>query len=850
MKLRFLFLVFILTLLNSAIRAGDDQQVWAAQVGAKAVLNAKDAPFSAKGDGTTDDTAALQAAINIACAPGQPTAKILLLPPGTYLVSSTLQVKNTRYFRMVGGGAGATTLLWNGNSTSPALTIVNASFSEFSNFGISVLDRSVQPPTLQTGILVANDPIQPGPSTSNIFRNLDIGSTFNRLNVGVQIGGPEGGELQNDRHRFLNCTFANLVDRGIVVQSPVALDLLFYNVVVMPADGIKANAGLDLLGGSFYWLNGAVASALTAFNIVAPTGPVEINLSNEEGCGKLLQAQASAGHRLDLGLDNNRFANSPDTNFVTIDGPGNVRITRNHFNNYSSTPATGAKPAYPGSPNGFCILRSGALADDVFEFQYNRVFGFTPAQAITGAGLFPGQKPSLSCANHYWGWPISDLVAGLYDSTTNAPPPADTTELDRQLARLRGLSDSQALFIGRVTNMPPVANQSGRVIDVRLPPYNAKGDGVTNDTAAFQNALLDLQINGWYRGLLLIPAGNYVIKKPLVVGKSAIGVHLVGEGSANSRILWGGTTGGTIIDSAGVFFGEIRGIGITLTAGSVADYGLRLRSAGMVASRDSVTDVAIDGSSGILTTALKVGDGADVPIFDRNNDFHIFQNIVVSGYRTSGIDVTNTQIYNLVFLDCLMQGAPAGAGFVSQIGLFLNQGTLAWFGGGGQNHSLYALEIGTYGNAPVVFHDATFTGSPQLVNTGDTFCSMVFLDLDHVRFTSNGSSNNFLNFDYPGLIVVENCTFQLNQSQKIRHFGDYSQYISPLPADKTLIPSLRAAYKSLNGFALLNNTFVSTSAAADNLFVGDAPTVSSGNQFLPSLIPPSAAIVTLFLMKL
>jgi Pectate lyase superfamily protein len=45
-------------------------------------LNAKDAPYSAKGDGTTDDTSALQACINDAAAQG----KIAYLPKGTYRV--------------------------------------------------------------------------------------------------------------------------------------------------------------------------------------------------------------------------------------------------------------------------------------------------------------------------------------------------------------------------------------------------------------------------------------------------------------------------------------------------------------------------------------------------------------------------------------------------------------------------------------------------------------------------------------------------------------------------------------------------------------------------------------------
>jgi Pectate lyase superfamily protein len=317
MKIRVFSFTLLLLLLKLTIRADDDQQVWAAQMAAGAVLNVKDTPFNAKGDGTTDDTIALQSAIVAASASGQATAKILLVPPGTYLVSSTLRVVNTHHFRMVGGG-GATNLLWRGNPTDPALAVINVSFSEFSDFVVSA--NSEYP--LQTGILLASDPSQPGQSTTNIFRNIGVGSTYKELFVGLQIGRTEDRELQNDRHVFINCNIRNFTDKGVVVRSPVALDLLFYNLL---AAGSDANAGLDLQGGSFYWLNGGVCNVQTGFVVTAPTGPIEINLTNEEGVRTMMRASARAGSRLDLGLENNRFANSPSPDFITIDGPGNIR---------------------------------------------------------------------------------------------------------------------------------------------------------------------------------------------------------------------------------------------------------------------------------------------------------------------------------------------------------------------------------------------------------------------------------------------------------------------------------------------------------------------------------------------
>jgi hypothetical protein len=83
--------------------------------------------WGAKGDGTTDDTSAIQDAINSLDSQGG----IVFLPPGTYLISSALEIKRTdtpasvdhSFVSLIGSGRGATVIKLDSNFSSYALKI-------------------------------------------------------------------------------------------------------------------------------------------------------------------------------------------------------------------------------------------------------------------------------------------------------------------------------------------------------------------------------------------------------------------------------------------------------------------------------------------------------------------------------------------------------------------------------------------------------------------------------------------------------------------------------------------------------------------------------------------------------
>lgn len=102
-------------------------------------------------------------------------------------------------------------------------------------------------------------------------------------------------------------------------------------------------------------------------------------------------------------------------------------------------------------------------------------------------------------------------------------------------------------------------------IDVRA--HGAKGDGVTDDTAAIQTALsLVASCQGGPEGAnanrtastVFLPAGTYQLTRPLYVERCT-GLTLVGTG-ATTVLRWHGPSNGTMFISNGTVFGSWSGL--------------------------------------------------------------------------------------------------------------------------------------------------------------------------------------------------------------------------------------------------------------------------------------------------
>ena len=86
--------------------------------------------------------------------------------------------------------------------------------------------------------------------------------------------------------------------------------------------------------------------------------------------------------------------------------------------------------------------------------------------------------------------------------------------------------------VGQVATPDNVTSPAPRKdAQVDIKTYGAVGDGVTDDTAAFDTALKSLADAGG--GTCLVPKGTYIISTSGITSRIKSGVHLVGEGDAS-----------------------------------------------------------------------------------------------------------------------------------------------------------------------------------------------------------------------------------------------------------------------------------------------------------------------------
>src|SRR3989442_954350 len=275
----------------------DQGALWFATNGE--TVNVKE--FGAKGDGTTDDTSAIQSAINALGFSGK-----VYFPRGSYRITSTIVIgattsPNIDSISVEGEVPIGTQLLYTGSTAIPAVKIISNARFEFSN--IRILNGNTT--GSGTGLLVTSNITSGSNCGPGVFRNVSV----NNFNDGVQIGEATGNSA--DSMTWINLEVdANTTGVHFMHGADNSLAHLFLNLFGVGNGKVLWTQSQD----NIYIVGGSASNSTVADFHLESTGAYGIqNFRSENGTRFLITGPITgggAGSLLNMTIFNCRIAST------------------------------------------------------------------------------------------------------------------------------------------------------------------------------------------------------------------------------------------------------------------------------------------------------------------------------------------------------------------------------------------------------------------------------------------------------------------------------------------------------------------------------------------------------------
>jgi hypothetical protein len=290
--------------------------------------NPREAPFTAMGDGSTDDTKAIQGAIDAAIIKYRGGG--VFVPAGDYRVSKTLHIENVSGLKFSGVSVGATRFIWNGPPDVPMFLLTDARDVLMSDFRI--VSSSATP--LYTGIQIENGAKQIWAPSQNHFQRIIInGTNKGGLTNGFRVAKGAGGDNNNDFHEFIRCQVRNYQGYGFSIEHSQSHTNRFYSCTFSGYE--FGRAGVRTTHGSFSWYGGGGGGNTVAdFVLGSPNVLISIINGNFENSARLLTTKGPTGARWPIHIQGVRYTAAKlaeDEIMINVKNPGPLILENNLF---------------------------------------------------------------------------------------------------------------------------------------------------------------------------------------------------------------------------------------------------------------------------------------------------------------------------------------------------------------------------------------------------------------------------------------------------------------------------------------------------------------------------------------
>jgi hypothetical protein len=337
--------------------------------------------YGADPTGATDSTAAMQAAINAAIVSN--LGAMVIVPPGTYKLSSTVTITSVLGLHVLGVGH-QSKFIWAGASNVPMFKLADCRKVTLSYLNITASTTT----PLQNAIQVLNDgSVNLVTSQSNRFDSLWIQGTNGGITTCVVIGGTGALDANNDFMEFRNCKFSNYSAYGVEITHAQSYNNQFTNCQFS-----NGQCAVHVTNGYFMWTGGSVfAHTLADFYFGSPSVnlPFLIQYVTSEASTRFVDTVSTAGPHLTL--RNCRVAGNgiaSDGEMIRLLQSAHIVIDTCVFNNGNMTsgPYVPFKVRY--APSTGLARHPGSS----FQFTHNTIYDPNTSPANPFSVAFPTRQ--------------------------------------------------------------------------------------------------------------------------------------------------------------------------------------------------------------------------------------------------------------------------------------------------------------------------------------------------------------------------------------------------------------------------------------------------------------------------